>query len=123
MKVEKVRWSIEKQVVDLVESHIGLSPLPDNKFTRGKCGFKILQYQAASLPVIASPVGVHTDYVKEGVNGYLAGTPAEWEEKIVQLIEGPVLRNKMGLQGRKHVEQFDSSLISRQLIELIKKHI
>ncbi|HUU41802.1 MAG TPA: glycosyltransferase family 4 protein [Desulfatiglandales bacterium] len=123
MKVEKVRWVLEKHAVDLTESNIGLSPLPDNNFTRGKCGFKILQYQAASLPVIASPVGVNTEYVKDGINGYLAETPAAWEEKIVQLIEDPELRKTMGLQGRKHVEQFDSSLISRQLIELITKNI
>ena len=67
MPVEKCPWSEQTQVIDLATSDIGLAPLPDNRFTRGKCGFKVLQYAAAGLPVVASPVGVNTEYISDGI--------------------------------------------------------
>ncbi len=69
MAVEKKAWSLETEAADLAACDIGLCPLPDDNFTRGKCGFKILQYFAAGLPVIASPVGINADFLMGGKRG------------------------------------------------------
>jgi glycosyltransferase involved in cell wall biosynthesis len=121
--IEKCAWSEQTQIRDLVTSDIGLAPLPDNRFTRGKCGFKILQYSAASLPVIASPVGVNVDYVKEGVNGFLAEGRSDWIEKITRLLKEPGLRKEMGAAGSKEVQQFDFKVLGEELVKLIKRCI
>ena len=121
MAVEECRWSEQKETTDLVTSDIGLAPLPDNRFTRGKCGFKILQYAAAGLPVIASPVGVNADYVREGVNGFLASDCSEWIEKISLLVRKSELRKKMGEASKQQVQQFDVEVLGGRLVELIKK--
>ena len=120
MPVEKCAWSLESQVHDLVSSDIGLAPLPDNRFTRGKCGFKILQYQAASLPVVASPVGVNTEYVQHETNGYIAADKSDWVRNMTRLICDGELRKRMGLQGRRHVCDFDIGVLGGRLVDMIK---
>ena len=121
MKVEKHRWSLETQAADLVGSDIGLAPLKDDRFTRGKCGFKILQYAAGGLPAIASPVGVNSDYVKVGTTGLLADGESEWVDAMTRLIEEPTLRKNMGQNNLSFVKDFDAGIIGRRLVELIKK--
>ena len=121
MSVEKCSWSSEREVLDLVTSDIGISPLPDNKFTRGKCGFKILQYSAAGLPVIASPVGVNAEYVREGIDGFFANNNEDWIDKITQLITNPQLRKKMAQENLAQAKNFDISVIGKKLTEIIKK--
>jgi glycosyltransferase involved in cell wall biosynthesis len=119
MEVEKCRWSLKSQAVDLVTSDIGLAPLPDNRFTCGKCGFKILQYAAAGLPVVASPVGTNSEYVRDGVTGFHASGPDEWIDGITKLVEKSELRRRMGQAGREQVGQFDVSVIGKKLCDLI----
>ena len=80
-------------------------PLPDDEWAKGKCGLKGLQYMALEIPVVMSPVGVNVEIVRDGVNGYLAKTTDEWVEKITRLIESPGLRNEMGREGRRTVEE------------------
>jgi len=121
MEVEKRRWSLETQAADLVSSDIGLAPLEDDRFTRGKCGFKILQYAASGLPVVASPAGVNSDFVKVGSTGLLAGSTAEWVDALAELIEEPRLRKSMGENNLSFVKDFDADIIGRRLAELIKK--
>jgi glycosyltransferase involved in cell wall biosynthesis len=123
MEVEKRRWSLGNQVEDLTMSHIGLAPLPDNRFTRGKCGFKILQYQVANLPVIASPVGVNSEYVCNGVTGFHALNIQEWIDRISELIDNIELRKKMSDAGRAQAQRFDITVIGKQLCSLIKECI
>jgi glycosyltransferase involved in cell wall biosynthesis len=120
MKVEKCRWSLESQVKDLTTSSIGLAPLPDNRFTRGKCGFKILQYQAAGLPVIASPVGVNSEYVRDGFTGFYASNKQEWIDRISELIEDFELRREISAAGRIQARRFDSTVVGKELCGLIK---
>ena len=120
LEVEKCLWSLKKEVVDLVTSDIGLAPLPDNRFTRGKCGFKILQYAAAGLPVVASPVGANAEYVQDGAMGFLVTDTRQWVDRITELISNPQLRKKMGQEVRSHAEKFDMSVIGKQLVKLIK---
>jgi len=123
MEVEKRRWSLGNQVEDLTTSHIGLAPLPDNRFTRGKCGFKILQYQAAHLPVIASPVGVNSEYVRNGITGFHASNIKEWIDRISELIDNIELRKKMSEAGGAQAQRFDITVIGKQLCSLIKECI
>ncbi|TKJ33979.1 MAG: hypothetical protein CEE38_19240 [Planctomycetes bacterium B3_Pla] len=119
VEVEKRQWSHETQFLDLAASDIGLAPLPDNRFTRGKCGFKILQYAAAGLPVIASPVGVNAEYVSDGVTGFHAVSVMEWTESISTIIKDSQLRRSMGLAGRHKVERFDIATVGKQFYDII----
>ena len=123
MEVEKRHWALETQAVDLATSHIGLAPLPDNHFTKGKCGFKILQYAAAGLPVVASPVGSNAEYVQEGVNGFLASDCSEWVDKMSRLLTDSQLRKQIGQAGREDVKQFDLHVIGKQLCRLIREFL
>jgi glycosyltransferase involved in cell wall biosynthesis len=121
MQVERCRWSLETQAADLVGSDIGLSPLEDDRFTRGKCGFKILQYAASGLPVVASPAGVNSDYVKPGITGLLADSTSKWVDALAELIEKPMLRKSMGENNLSFVKDFDADVVGRKLAEVVKK--
>jgi glycosyltransferase involved in cell wall biosynthesis len=83
---------------------IGIMPLPDAPWERGKCGYKLIQYMACGLPVVASPVGANVEIVENGVNGELAGTSLEWEQALERLVGDAVLRGRMGRAGRRRVE-------------------
>ena len=83
---------------------IGIMPLPDAPWERGKCGYKLIQYMACNLPVIASPVGANLDIVEDGIGGVFAGSSAEWERAIVHLVGDAALRRQMGQAGRRRVE-------------------
>jgi glycosyltransferase involved in cell wall biosynthesis len=105
LPMESVLWSEESESRLVAELDVGIMPLNDRPFERGKCGYKLIQYMACGLPVIASPVGVNTKIVRHGVNGFLAETPAEWEKALRTLLADPELRRRMGQEGRKQVEQ------------------
>lgn len=121
MPVEKIQWSLKNQIPDLVNSDIGLAPLPDDNFTKGKCGFKILQYAAASLPSVASPVGVNTEIVRSSINGFLAKNPQQWLDSISSLIENPDLRLKMGQQAKTVAKNYDVSALSQKFVDIISE--
>jgi glycosyltransferase involved in cell wall biosynthesis len=108
IRVEPRPWSSTTECDDLAAADIGISWLPDDSFTRGKCGLKILQYMAAGLPVVTNPVGVHPEMVIPGETGFLLETPEEWAEAIAQLANDPALRQRMGQAGRRRVEQLYS---------------
>jgi len=101
--VKYLKWSKESEIEDLQKIDIGIMPMPDNEWTKGKCGFKALQFMALGKPVIASPVGANTDIIQDGINGFLASTNEEWVAKLSQLIEDPELREKLGKAGRQTV--------------------
>lgn len=100
----KKPWRLEDEAADLIGFDIGLMPLTDDPWARGKCGFKLLQYMAAGLPTVASPVGVNTEIVQDGVNGFLALTEGEWEDRLDRLLNSAALRREMGAAGRRTVE-------------------
>ncbi|MBW2119039.1 MAG: glycosyltransferase family 4 protein, partial [Deltaproteobacteria bacterium] len=81
-----VPWSEENEAFALSSSHIGIAPMPDNPWTRGKCGLKVLQYMAAGLPVVSSPAGVNGEIVEHGVTGFLADNAGAWQKAIGELI-------------------------------------
>jgi glycosyltransferase involved in cell wall biosynthesis len=97
-------WSGATEGAELAEADIGVSWLPDDSWSRGKCGLKVLQYMAAGLPVIANPVGVQKEMVRHGETGFLAETADEWCEAVQRLAADPQLRRRMGQEGRRIVE-------------------
>lgn len=102
--IEILPWE-EASEVDLIRAcDIGVMPLIDTPWERGKCGYKLIQYMACGLPVVASPVGVNTDIVSADENGYLADSDEEWVDALGKLLEDAVLRQRMGKAGRKRVE-------------------
>jgi glycosyltransferase involved in cell wall biosynthesis len=101
-------WRKESEVEDLARIAIGIMPLPDDEWTRGKCGFKALQYMALEIPCVASPVGVNTRIIEHGNTGLLAATPNEWNSCLTALITDNQLRTKIGKAGRKKVKQYYS---------------
>ena len=83
--VKCVKWSPDSEVANLKKAHVGIMPLPDKKWERGKCGFKLIQYMASKLPVVASPVGINTEIIEHGKNGFLARTQDEWVSALFQV--------------------------------------
>lgn len=98
-------WSEETEVSLIQDMDIGIMPLDDSPWARGKCGYKLIQYMACGLPVVASPVGVNAEIVENGVNGFLARNDSEWREALMTLLNDPGLRGRMGAAGRKKVER------------------
>jgi len=122
LEVENVPWSLEAEARLLAEADIGIAPLPDTPYTRGKCGFKVLQYMAAGLPVVASPVGVNAEYVQPDVTGLHATTAEEWTAAVERLAADPALRERMGQAGRRRVEkEFDFSVLGPKVCRLIEE--
>lgn len=102
---ECLPWSADSEVADLASSDIGIMPLPDTPWARGKCAYKLIQYMACGLPTVASPVGANNQVISDGHTGYLASTPQQWVERLEALLRTPDLRHRMGCAGRLSVEQ------------------
>lgn len=105
LPVDAVPWSAATEAAELADAEIGIGWVPDDPWSRGKCGLKILQYQAAGLPVVANPVGVQTDFVRDGVTGVLANTPDEWVAAVRRLARDAELRRRLGAMGRQQVQE------------------
>ena len=104
MRVEFVKWSPEVEVSALGAGHAGVMPIADTPYNRGKCGYKLIQYMARAIPVVASPVGANADIVREGVDGFHARTPADWEAALIALARDREARVRMGASARARVE-------------------
>jgi glycosyltransferase involved in cell wall biosynthesis len=116
------RWSIETEAADIQSFDVGIMPLPDTPFERGKCAYKLLQYFACGRPAVASPVGVNSQVVQHAVNGFLASTPDEWTDALTLLRINGTLRRHMGILGREKVERYYSlEKTAPQLAALLKK--
>ncbi|MBA2078450.1 glycosyltransferase family 4 protein [Rhodanobacter sp. PCA2] len=102
---EVVPWSEVSEAATIARMDIGIMPLRDGPWERGKCGYKIIQYMACGLPVVASAVGANVDIVRHGEDGFLAAGAADWHDALEQLIRSRPLRARMGLAGRARVER------------------
>ena len=102
--VETKDWRLEEESQDLSAFDVGLMPITEDSWTLGKGGYKLLQYMASELPVVASPVGINEEIVLEGETGFLARSQEEWEDRLATLIEDPAMRERMGSRGRAVVE-------------------
>jgi len=98
-------WSYDDEIEDIRNLDIGIMPLEDDEWAKGKCGLKLLQYMACGVPVVASPVGVNAEIIRDGENGFLAATDKEWLEKLSLLARNEELRRKIGQKGRETVEK------------------
>src|SRR5581483_10021650 len=104
LPIDFVPWSVEAEAEALHSGDIGIAPTPQDRWTLGKCGFKILQYMAAGLPAIASPVGANAEIVRPGETGFLPEDPDEWVTAIAQLASDVELRARIGRAARERVE-------------------
>ena len=114
--LETRQWSMETEIRDLREFDVGIMPLPDTPWARGKSGFKLIQYMACGLPVIASPIGVNQDLVEDGRNGFLATTDEEWVGCLESLIQDPARGVLMGKAGLEKVTSSYSLQVTAPLL-------
>jgi glycosyltransferase involved in cell wall biosynthesis len=120
IRKEIIPWREESQVNNIQSFDVGIMPLPDAPFERGKCGYKLIQYMACGLPVIGSPVGVNSKIIEHGKTGFLASSNAEWIAALETLYKNPDLRSEFGKAGRKKVEQEYSLQVSApRLLEIL----
>ncbi|MBV9124150.1 MAG: glycosyltransferase family 4 protein [Planctomycetes bacterium] len=121
LPVRECVWSEAGEALALAAADIGISWVPEDLWSRGKCGLKILQYFAAGLPVVANPVGVQAEMVRHGETGFLARTPEQWVEAVGRLAHDPDLRRRLGQAGRKLVEsQYSPAVGAAQWITLLE---
>jgi glycosyltransferase involved in cell wall biosynthesis len=101
--IKGLPWKKATEISDLKEIDIGIMPLPNDEWSKGKCGLKGLQYMSLSIATVMSPVGVNSEIIQDGINGFLADSEEEWFNKLSLLIESPDLVKKLGQEGRKTV--------------------
>jgi glycosyltransferase involved in cell wall biosynthesis len=118
--LEVVPWSEAGELASLRTLDVGVMPLPDSPWERGKCGFKLIQYMAAALPVVASPVGANRDIVVDGETGFLAGSQDQWLDALRTLRASADLRDHMGRAGRRRVEgNYSVQAITPRLLDVL----
>ena len=121
VSVENESWSLEGEQAALASFDIGIMPLRDSVWARGKCSYKILQYMAAGLPVVASPVGMNRDVIESGANGFLAATEADWIGCLSRLIDDVEMRSSFGARGRELVERsYSRESFTRTYVDLLQ---
>ena len=122
LPVIKKAWSSEGEQSDLRSFDIGIMPLADDLWSKGKCGFKILQYYGVGVPAICTPVGVNQDLVEHGVNGFWARNEHEWISHLFTLMQEETLRKEMGLRGRKAVEtNYSVEVNAPRILQVLKR--
>lgn len=122
VKIVKKKWHLNTEVSELQGFNIGIMPLPDDEWTRGKGGFKLLQYLSMGIPAVATPVGINTEIIKDGITGFLVNSEEEWIEKLSLLIENPELRQKIGMAGRRTVEErFSVKVNAPKYLQILEK--
>ena len=116
-----VPWSPEREAEELGDCHAGIMPLPDDEVSRGKCGLKALQYMATGRPVVVSPVGVNTDIVQNGTNGFLANSTDQFVTALLELANSQERRRDMGREARRTIEErYSAEVVSRAFAEVVR---
>ena len=122
LEKECLTWNEDSEVANIQSCDVGIMPLPDDPFTRGKCGYKLIQYMAAELPVVASPVGINTQIVQQGKTGFLASSKEEWIQALVTLYHDAEMRINMGKAGRQKVEEeYSLQVTAPRLLDILTK--
>ena len=121
VEVEVMPWCPETETADLRAIDIGIMPLPDDEWARGKCGCKALQYMGLGIPTVCSPVGVNTKIIQHDENGLLATTEDQWIEELTRLLHSPSLRERLGKAGRATVEaEYSTSKHAPRVYEILE---
>jgi glycosyltransferase involved in cell wall biosynthesis len=121
--VQPIPWNEKTESEDIKKFDIGIMPLEDSYWEKGKCGYKLIQYMACGIPCVASPAGVNSEIIEHGINGFLAHNENEWTYYLTLLADDKNLREKMGKSGRKKVETYYSYQIQHHiLIQIIEKY-
>jgi len=123
IEVEAMPWRAATELEDLSAIDIGMMPLPDDRWSKGKCGLKALQFMALGIPTVCSPVGVNTDIIQDDENGFIAATEDEWVEKLSRLLRSAELRQRLGQAGRATVEQKYSAITQTPRVYEIFKSV
>lgn len=105
VRVRQQGWTLKDEVAEFQGCDVGVYPLDDDAWARGKCGFKAIQFMAVGVPVVASSVGMNAEIIQDGVNGFLASSEGEWAEKLSLLLKDRNLRRAIGMAGRRTVEE------------------
>lgn len=122
IRSEFLKWNVNTEWEHIKEFDIGIMPLEDNEWCRGKCGLKLLQYMFSAVPSVSSPIGVNSDIVDDGINGFLASGKEEWINKIDRLILSEELRRNMGVAAReKALKNFSLQQKSGDVVSFYKK--
>lgn len=119
MEVDVVPWKEESEADHIGQMDIGIMPLPNGPWEKGKCGYKLIQYMACAVPVVASPVGVNVQIVNDTGSGFLADSGTEWESALSQLLASAELRGAMGNSGRLAVENHYSLQVQAPILARI----
>lgn len=119
--VIQLPWQMSRESEEFRSCDIGVYPLWDDEWAKGKCGFKAIQFMAVGVPVVASAVGVNKELIQDGVNGFLAASNGEWCDKLLRLVADPLLRRNIGLAGRETVEkEYSFAVNAPKLLEVLK---
>jgi glycosyltransferase involved in cell wall biosynthesis len=123
LPIEVRPWSEQSDVSDIQQFDIGIMPLPDELFERGKCGYTLIQYMACGKPVVASPVGVNSVIVRESVEGFLPIGLVRWSGAFHKLCDDPSLRQRLGAAGRRRVEAEYSLQVAAPRLEKLLRSV
>lgn len=122
MPIDFKPWSAADEVADLQSFDIGIMPLSDDPWSRGKCGLKLLQYMAAGVPSVASPVGVNREILRDGIDGFHARTDEEWVDRLLRLAADPALRARMGAASAERFrERYTLQAAAPRLAAVIRR--
>jgi glycosyltransferase involved in cell wall biosynthesis len=116
VRIDNRPWSLASEVELFNTCDIGVYPLADDDWARGKCGFKAIQFMACGVPVVAAAVGVNREIIQDGVNGFLASSAAEWQCKLARLLDDADLRQRMAAAGRKTIEERYSLTVNAPVV-------
>ena len=117
-------WTEEGEIAAIQEMDVGIMPLEDSPWTRGKCSFKMLQYMSCGLPSVVSPVGANAEILRMGELAIGADTEKKWTDSIVDLLDSPSVRERMGRAARAFAEaHFSVRVVAPRLVECLRKAV
>jgi glycosyltransferase involved in cell wall biosynthesis len=122
LPIEFKPWSLAEEVSDIQTFDIGIMPLSDDEETRGKCGFKLIQYMSVGVPPVCSPVGANLHIVQHGKTGFCAESSTDWLDSLMALVADSELRKHMGQAGRERaISHFSTGVMAPRLLHIIRR--